>query len=146
VPRVAFQAAMRAAAVQFLTDYKTAAGVKLQIYPGRPASLAPPTAFVDGIHEVVTYSGQLVSRAPTADVIVLFGLFDSAEAVAQKDAFADGFLDWALDRYHEAGANTLVSVNEVEDLPTYVNDWMSPERQNTYYAMRIGLEGLALSG
>jgi hypothetical protein len=146
VVRIAFQAAMRAASVAFVTDYAQAASVKLQVYPGRPASLAPPTAFVDGIHEAITYTGQLVSRVPTADVIVLFGLYDSAEAVAQKDAFADGFIDWALDRYHQAGANTLISVNEVEDLPAYVNDWMPPERQKTYYAMRIGLEGLALSG
>jgi hypothetical protein len=144
--RIPFQAAMRAAAVAFVTDYAQSASVRLQVYPGRPASLAPPTAFVDGIHEVITYTGLLVSRVPTAEVIVLFGLFDSAEAVAQKDAFADGLIDWALDRYHQAGANTLISVNEVEDLPTYVNDWMAPARQDTYYAMRISLEGLALSG
>lgn len=143
--RYALQAAMRAAAVDLLNDYASSASLKLQTYPGRPATLYPPTGFVDGIRETITYTA-LHQRTPTVDVIVLFGLYDSADAVAQKDAFADGFLDWVMDRFHAAGANTLLAVTEIEDLPTYVNEWVPPERQKTYYAMRIALEGLALSG
>ena len=79
-------------------------------------------------------------------MFVLHGLFDSKDAADQRDAFVDGFLDWAIDRYHAAGANTLVAVRAVQDLPNYVPDWLPPEEQRTYYATRLSLEGLAATG
>ena len=75
---------------------------------------------------------------------MIHGIFDSKEAADQKDAFVDGFLDWVVTRYHEAGANTLVGVTDTEDLPNYVPEWMPPPEQKVYYATRITLEGLAL--
>jgi hypothetical protein len=45
--------------------------------------------------------------------------------------------------FHEAGANTLLALTEVEDVPVYVPDWLPPDRQRTYYATRIVLEGYA---
>lgn len=139
------QAAMRAAAVQLLKDYAADADVRLQVYPGRPASVNPPTAFVEGIRESVEYTGPtLRQRTPVAEVIVIHRVFDSKEAVDQKDAFVDGFLDWVTDRYHAAGTNTLIAVRDTEDLPTYVTDWLPPENRLVYYATRITLEGLAL--
>ena len=65
--RVAFQAAARAGAVQLLTDYKADSGIGLQIYPGRPRSINPPSAFVDRIYESIVYlaasaSGRRRSR------------------------------------------------------------------------------------
>lgn len=143
--RIPFQTLMRAAAVAFLTDYANDVGVRMQIYPGRPRSIAPPTGFVDLIRERISYTG-LNQRIPQADVIVIHGIFDSMEAVNQKDAFVDGFIDWSLDRLHQANPNTLVAVVEVADVPDYVPDWMPPEQQRTYYASRITLEGLALTG
>jgi hypothetical protein len=138
---------MRAAAVTLLTEYAADAEIALQVYPGRPRTLLPPTAFVDGIRETLPTDGSmLVRRIPTATVVVLHGLMDSKEAADQKDAFVDGFIDWTLDRLHAAGANTTVAVTETEDLPNYVPDWLPPEQQKTYYASRIELEGLALSG
>ena len=35
---------------------------------------------------------------------------------------------------------------ETTDVPDYVPDWMPPAEQRTYYASRIVLEGLALTG
>ena len=139
------QTAMRAAAVDFMTDYGSAASIKLQVYPARPRSLYPPTAFVDAINETISYTG-LNQRSPTADVIVIHGIFDSEEAANQRDAFVDGFIDWAMDNFHGAGATTAIWANSVEDLPDFVNDWMPPAEQKTYYATRITLEGLALQG
>lgn len=140
-----FQADVRAAAVSLLTDYAANAGVKLQVYPARPRSLNPPTAFVDGIRETIDYVGVMLrQRKPVADVLVVHGVFDSKEAADQKDAFVDGFLDWVTARYHEAGANTIVAVTETEDLPNYVPEWMPPEQRLVYYATRLTLEGLAL--
>jgi hypothetical protein len=143
--RIAFQTLMRAAAVSLLTDYAAAESLRLQVYPGRPRSVNPPTAFVDAIRETISYTA-LNQRSPIADVIVVHGIFDSKEAADQKDAFVDGFIDYVMDRYHAPGANTLAVITETEDLPDYVPEWMPPNEQRTYYATRISLEGLALSG
>ena len=143
--RIPFQTLMRRAAVAFMQDYANDVGVKMQVYPGRPRSIAPPTGFVDLIRERISYTG-LNQRIPQADVIIIHGIFDSMEAVNQKDAYVDGFIDWSLDRIHQANANTLVAVVEVQDIPDYVPDWQPPAEQRTYYASRITLEGLALSG
>lgn len=148
--RIAFQTDMRAAAVSFLEDYaaSTEPPIRLQVYPGRPASINPPSAFVDRMSESISYSGPTFhQRTPRVDVVVLHGIYDHKETVNQRDAFMDGFLSWAVDRYHEAGANTLIAVVGYEDDPTYVPEWIVPrEAQRTYFATTITLEGLALSG
>jgi len=139
------QAAIRAASVALLTDYAAFAGIKLQVYPARPRTIAPPTAFVDVIRETIVYSGPtLMQRTPVCEMVVVHAIFDSKEAADQKDAFVDGFLEWQRTRFHAAGANTLVGVTDTDDLPNYVPEWMPPERQLVYYATRIVLEGLAL--
>ena len=139
-----FQADVRAAAVALLTDYASDAGVKLQVYPARPRSIFPPTAFVDLIRETIEYVGiTLRQRSPTAEIVIIHGIFDSKGAADQKDAFVDGFLDWVTDRYHTAGANTLLAVTATEDMPNYVPEWMPPEAQLVYYATRLTLEGFA---
>ena len=140
------QQAMRAAAVELLADYAASAGVKLQFYPGRPRSIAPPTGFVDGIRETLDHSTILTKRQPAADIILIHGIYDSMEAADQKDAFMDGFIDWVEARFHAAGVNTMVAVSESEDLPNYVPEWMAPDKQLVYYATRITLEGYALIG
>ena len=145
MPRYAMQTAMRAAAVDFMEDYGASASLKLQVYPARPRSIFPPTMFVDDLSETTTYDG-LLQRHPTADLIVVFGIFDSLEAANQRDAFVDGFWDWVADNFHGAGSNTGIWVAAVEDIPDYVPDWMPPAEQKTYYASRITLEGLSLTG
>ncbi len=138
------QAAYRLAATQFLTDYADFAMVKLQMYPARPRTLFPPTGFVDRISETFTpLAGLLQQRTPLVEVIVVHGLFDSADAAAQKDEFVDGFIDWVVTSPHKAGANTLIRVSQTEDLPNYVPEWIPPEQQKTYYATQITLEGFA---
>lgn len=148
VTRIPFQAAMRAAAVELLTDYAAAAGITLQVYPGRPASLFPPTAFVDKITERIEYPGATTwrQRSPTVEVVVIHGLFDSKEAVAQKDAFVDGFLDWTTDHVHAAGASTTIGLVSVEDEPAWQPDWSPANLKGAlaiYYATRLTLEGYA---
>jgi hypothetical protein len=142
--RIAFRTELRAAAVTLLNDYATSVGMSLNVYPGRPASIATPHAFVDTIRETYAYSNvNWRERTPLLDIVVLWGLFDSKEAVDQADAFADSFLDWVTDRFHAAGANTITGIVAIEDEPTYVNDWMAPDKQRTHYATRITLEGFA---
>lgn len=145
--RIQFQTAMRAASVELLKDFAEDAGIKLQVYPGRPASIFAPCAFVDRLRERITYLGPTSrQRVPQADVLVIHGNYDSKDAAAQKDAFVDAFLDWVTERYHQAGANTLIAVVGTEDDPNYVPDWLPPKdgRQPMYYATLIQMEGLAL--
>jgi len=149
VTRIAFQAAMRAAAVSLLEDFKAASGTKLQIYPGRPSSLFPPAAFVDRLSEQAVYPGSVTWRQRTvrAEVVVVFGLFDSAAAVAQKDEFVDEFMDFVTDDVHAAGANTTIALVAVDDEPAWSPDWRPANVTNgpnpTYYATRLTLEGFA---
>jgi len=141
------QAAVRAATVQLFRDYAASAGIKLQVYPGRPASIFPPTAFVDVIRETITYPGiTLRQRTPIVEAIVIHGKWiDDLEAVTQKDAFMDGFIDYVTTRYHEAGPNTLIAVTATEDLPGFVPDWIGgdPTKRSSYFATHILLEGYA---
>lgn len=143
MPRAAFQTAMRAACVSLLTAYGASVNIKLQVYPGRPRSLYPPTAFVDGITDELNYDG-LRRRTTTAEVIVVHGLYDSEEAAVQKDTFMDSFIDWATDNSDEAGPGTVVEVRRTTDLPDFIPDWMPPDQQKTYYATRVELEGISL--
>ena len=147
---VSFRSDMRAAAVDLLDGYAASTGpaIKLQTYPGRPASIRPPTAYVDRMVEALALTGiELQMRRPQVVIAFLHGLFDSKEAVEQGDEFVDGFIAYVASRYHQAGANTLLSIVATEDDPSYVADWIvtaNPnDRQRTYYATFITLEGFA---
>ncbi len=140
------QAALRAACVDLLEDYRDDAMTTMQVYPGRPKSIHPPTGFVDAIRETLDHTTMLTKRLPVADIVIVHAIFDSKEAVDQKDAFTDGFIDWCEDRFHAAGANTMLGISATEDIPNFVPDWMPPDRQLVYYATRITVEGYALIG
>jgi hypothetical protein len=129
---------LRAGVVGLLKGYATSAGIKLQVYPGRPKSLNPPTAFVDAMSARIHHDG-LQRQTPVASVLVIWGLFDSGSAVAQRDAFVDGFIEWFRTNADAAGANTVAGITAVEDLPAYVPDWV--EDRTAYYASQITVEG-----
>lgn len=140
----AFQAQCRAAAVAFLTDYASSAGVRLQVYPGRPRSINPPTGFVDALREMDDFRGPVnVQRVVEVTVLIVHGTYDSADSAAQKDAFADGLIDFAKGYPHQAAANTEFGITAMEDLPAWAPDWVPPEAVKTYYATSITLRGLA---
>lgn len=140
---IPFSTSCRDAAVELLKDYATSASVKLQTYRARPASVNPPCAFVDRISENIVYPAALGLRQRnlSVHVVILWGLFDSGTAVDQRDLFVDGFLDWVTARTDAADPNATIAVSDVEDDPSFVNDWMKPETQRTYYATRFTLEG-----
>lgn len=142
--RVAFQTAVRAAAVDLIEAYAADVGLTIQVYRARPRSIHPPTAFIDRMRETLTdYVGTIRQRTVQADVTVLHGLFDSGDAVDQRDRFVDGFADWVAERYHAAGANTLLAVTSLVDDATYRPDWVPPAEQRDYFATVITLEGFA---
>ena len=142
------QASMRAAAVELLTDYAADQSIKLQVYPARPLSLFAPAAFVDKMTESLEWSGTgWPQRTVRAEVLVVHGLFDSADAAAQRDAFVDGLIYWAADNVDAAGANTVLSIVAVDDDPAWTPEWRPANTMNgpdpVYYATRITLEGFA---
>ena len=145
--RIAFHTRLRDAIVTLLTSYGTSAGINLQVYPGRPMSIFPPTAFVDRIDETINYTAALRQRHPVAQVVAIWGLFDSKEAADQRDAFVDAWLDSVTDDPDAANAATLIELNNISDEPVFVPDWGSDIQKNTvYYATRFFVEGLALEG
>ena len=137
------QAQYRAAAVSLLNDTATAASVTMQVYKARPRTLYPPTGFVDGQRdEFGAYFGTTVQqRKPIVRVIVVWGLYDSAEAADQRDAFVDAFHDQIRVQFHEAGAATLIKERSLDDIPNFIPDWLPEEQQVSYYATQIELEG-----
>lgn len=137
------QADFRAAAVTLLTECAAASGVRLQVYRARPASIKPPTAFVDSMEDDLTdfLASAIFQHVPTVNLVLLWGLFDSGEAVDQRDAFVDAFHDYIRTRFHQAGGTTLIRPDLVQDDPAYVPDWLSLDKQATYYATRITLKG-----
>jgi hypothetical protein len=139
-----FREDVRGACTTMLSGYASAASLKLQVYPGRPRSIKPPTAFVDRISEAMNTVGiSTYQRRPTAHIVVLHGLFDSAEAADQADAFVDGFMAWVIANPHAAGANTVIGDMTIDDEPAYTADWIAPTERSpvTYYATLIDVEG-----
>jgi hypothetical protein len=146
-----FRADVRAAAVSLMEGYKTAnPGALRQVYPGRPASIYPPTGFVDAINEgSILYTQGTVQRNPVAEIILIQGIFDTDEAATAQDALVDGFLAYVRDNLHQAGGSTLITITSISDIPNYEPDWIvSPRADNPmiYYASRLSLEGLMSSG
>lgn len=141
--RVAFQTAMRAAAVKLIKDYADSVNLSLQVYPALPTTFRPPTAFVERIDESTTFPGPTQrQRFVRVSVVVLFRTFsegERADAAIQRDAFIDGFSDWVLENYHEPGPTELISGTAIDDEPEY--NILGPRGQITYFAARIRLEG-----
>lgn len=143
--RPAFRTRLRAAAVELVSSYAEEADppVSLQVYPARPASLFPPTAFVDRIREKIAYNGpSRRQRSPIVELVVVHALFDSKATAEDGDAFVDGFLEYVATRYHAAHPNSLVSIPEYEDVPTFTADWLPVDRPRRFYATVFALEGL----
>lgn len=132
------QASMRAAAYQLLSDYIADAHLKVTVYDARPKIVQPGHAFVDAVTERIVYDG-VRRRMPVLEAIVVHRIFDGREAAMQKDAFVDGFLDWCLTRPHAAGANSVVQIAAVEDVPNWAPDWY--QTSDVFYASRIVMEG-----
>jgi hypothetical protein len=142
-----FRAAMRAGAMTLFEGYKAANPNALkQMYRGRPSSIFAPCGYLEGFTESdINYTAQMVQRTPILEARIIHGTFDSADAVDQQDAFADGFLQYVISNKHAAGAPTLVAVVSMVDDPGWVPEWLPPDVQRPYNTTVIGLQGSALN-
>jgi len=138
--RIPFQTYMRQGAVELLTEFGQDFGIKLQVYPARPRTINPPTAFIDKMREAITFDAAR-DRVVQVDIVIVWGEFDSKEAADQRDAFVDAFVDWVSDRYHAAHPSTVLEPRTVEDDPVFIAEWLPPERQRPWFATTITLEG-----
>jgi hypothetical protein len=139
---IPFQTLMRAAAVALISGYANSIGLRIQIYPARPKPLMVPSAFVDLMREETAFTGPTQrQRTVTAEILAVWGLFDSLEAVKQRDAFCDGFADYVTDHRDQADPHSVIASVVFQDTPAFVPDWIDPDEQKVYYATRIALEG-----
>jgi hypothetical protein len=144
---VALQADYREAVRGMIEDCAANASVNMQVYPARPMTLYPPTGFISEMSDDTSSfpgTSTLYQHTPRIEVTMVWGVLDSKEAVTQRDAWVDAFHAWTRERVHEAGARTLLGPLSVNDIPVFNPDWGNEaQRQTTYYATRIVLEGFA---
>jgi len=129
-----------------LVAFKADSGLTLQIYPGRPRTLVPPSIWQDRRRDTISFRGardvNFMGHVLTTELVALHGLFDSAEAVAQRDAFVDAFTSYVRANRDTglAGPNSVLLSMVVDDVPNYVPDWVPERDQLTYFATLITLE------
>lgn len=142
---VGFRADVRAAAVTLLNGFRSAnEGSLRQIYPGRPLSIHPPTAFIESITEAeLAYTPAGIQRTPAVAIRLVRGVFDSEDSVESTDDLVDDFIEYVTDNRHSAGANSLFLVESVEDDPLWVPEWI-PDPTRAYYSALVTLRGEGL--
>jgi len=129
-----------------LVAFKADSGLTLQIYPGRPRTLVPPSIWQDRRRDTISFRGardvNFMGHVLTTELVALHGLFDSADAVAQRDAFVDAFTSYVRANRDTglAGPNSVLLSMVVDDVPNYVPDWVPERDQLTYFATLITLE------
>lgn len=136
--RIALQSSARSGTVALLTAYCAAAGLRAQIYRARPKQTKPPTFYIESITEVLTpFTAEERQRTARVTVRALWGRTDDGDAVDQRDAFVDGFLDYVADHFHAFGANTDVNAVAVADSPDFNFEGES------MFSTAVALEGFA---
>jgi len=131
---------------QTLQAFKSASGLNLQIYPGRPATLHPPAIWQDVRRDTIEFRGthdtNFMDHTMVVELIALHGLFDSAEAVTQRDAFMDAFESYVRNNRDVglAGPNSALLRMRLVDIPNFTPDWVPERERTTYYATLITME------
>jgi len=121
-----------------IEDYCASISLKSQRYRARPKQALPPTFYVESITEVLTpFTIEERQRTARVTVRALWGRYDDGEAVDQRDAFVDGFLDWVANNPRAFGTNTDVNAVAVADDPEFSFNGES------LFSSAIVLEGFA---
>ena len=133
------RAAVRAAALTLLDGYKTAnAGSLLQTFQARPASINPPSAFVDAINEPeIAVNSYGMQRTPQVAVRFVRGSFSSGDVAEANDDLVDGFIEYVRVNFHAAGPNTTIYVSAAEDDDGWIPEWIEPPPGASAHARTI---------
>jgi hypothetical protein len=87
-----------------------------QGYAARPASFHPPLFYIGGISETLNHSAGVRQRLQTAQVAIVRGLYDNAEAMEWLDDACDSLLDYLSDRPHAISNTTVITPLSTEDV------------------------------
>jgi hypothetical protein len=87
-----------------------------QGYRARPASFHPPLFYIGGISESLTHSVGVRQRLQQAQVAIVRGLYDNAEAMEWLDEATDSLLDYLSDRPHAIDNSTVITPMSTEDV------------------------------
>lgn len=140
--RIEFSRLTRAGVETLVRGYATSVALRISFYRGRPQTVTPPHAFIDRLDEAIAYVGPTnIQRTVTAHFTVLWGTFDSGDAVDQRDRFVDGFVNWITEHADAIHPNTEVRSVSASDDPVYRPEWL--EEGPPYFATTFQLEGYA---
>jgi len=141
---IPFASLAREKTLDLLAELADGIGIKLSIYPARPATISPPHAFIDRASERFDHDTiDFAARHPRLVVKICWGLFDSKDAVLQRDRFVDELFDWFRDNPHAFHPNSLQAPITVTDDPSFVAQWS--RTSGPFYATEIVVEGLAFT-
>jgi hypothetical protein len=121
------RAEFRAALISILDDWRVANPTLVrQTYRARPASFAPPLAYVGPFTEptILLEMGNRLSRPDLrASLIVVQGVYDNAETMDKLDVMADSLLTYLVAQHARvSGATLLEPIGGLEDVELAVGD------------------------
>lgn len=142
--RLALQTAARAGTVALVEGYRTTNSLELgQLYRARPLQIKAPSVFIDSITESTSgFTREESQRVVRVTLRVVWRIYDSGDAVDQRDRFVDGFYAWVKDHPDSFGANATCDWVGVSDDPAWSPEWI-PSDEESYFLTEITLEGFA---
>jgi hypothetical protein len=106
------RAEFRAALIAILDDWRTAnPGIVRQTYRARPASFAPPLAYVGPFTEPtieLEFGNRLNRPDLRGSLIVVQGVYDNAETLDKLDVMADSLLTYLVTQHSRVSGSTLL--------------------------------------
>lgn len=143
--RLPLQTNVRAGAVALVDGYRTANSLQLgQLYRARPnGSPKTPAVFIDRlVEDADSFTREESQRVVRVAIRVVWGVYDTGEAVDQRDRFVDGFYAYVMDNGADAfGANAVLYWRSVSDDPEWKPEWL--DASESYFMTEIVLEGQA---
>jgi len=144
VARLPLQTNARAGTIELVNGYRTSASLDLgQVYRARPKLLKLPSWYVDRITEgTESFTREESQRTVTVALRMVWGKYDSGDAVDQRDRHVDGFYGWVMDHPDAFGANAVIYWRTVADNPDWTPDW-DAGTDGPLFMTEITLEGFA---
>lgn len=121
------RADFRTALIGILDDWKAAnPSLIRQTYRARPASFAPPLAYIGPFSEptIEFETGNRLKRPDIrASLVVVQGVYENAETADKLDVMADSLLTFLVDQHSRvSGASLLEPVGGLEDVDLTIGD------------------------